>query len=230
MLDVSKFDNPLILEAGIDEAGRGPLFGRVYTACVILPHPTNAPPELDFSLIKDSKKFTSKKRIKKVYDMIRAHAIVYSVAYHDENHIDKHNILQSTIMCMHDAVKEVHSKLGKYPNHLLVDGTYFHPIVYFDKDSECLEQVPHTCVKSGDSTYASIAAASILAKVERDEYIESLCDIYPALDERYGLRKNKGYGTKQHRDGIAEHGITKWHRKSYAICKDAPCQEVPRHV
>lgn len=220
------FDNASILEAGIDEAGRGPLFGRVYTACVILPHPSNAPPELDFSLIKDSKKFTSKKRIKKVYDMIREHAVAYAVSYNEHTHIDKHNILQSTIMCMHDAIKSIHSKLGKYPNHLLVDGTYFHPFMYFDKETECLEPIHHTCVKSGDSTYASIAAASILAKVERDEYIESLCDTYPTLDEHYGLRKNKGYGTKQHRDGIAEHGITKWHRKSYAICKNVPCIQI----
>lgn len=224
MLRTSKFDDVNVLEAGIDEAGRGPLFGRVYTACVVLPHPSVAPPELDFSLIKDSKRFSSKKKLRMVYDMIREHAVAYAVAYNDETHIDKHNILQSTIMCMQDAIKEVERKLARRPDHLLVDGNYFHPIVYFDEESMCSMSVPHTCVKSGDNTYASIAAASILAKVDRDEYIEGLCDEYPELDERYGLRKNKGYGTKQHRDGIEEYGITKWHRKSYAICKNK-CME-----
>ena len=101
---------------------------------------------------------------------------------------------------------------------LLIDGNDFKP--YLKLNDDILEAVPHTCIKGGDNTYTSIAAASILAKVTRDEYITKLCDENPYLIERYDLKNNKGYGTKKHMDGIKQYGISKWHRKSYGICKD----------
>jgi ribonuclease HII len=195
------------IEAGLDEAGRGPLFGPVYVGCVILdPNETYNP-----ELIKDSKKLNPRKRLI-AYDYVKENAIDYSIFSNDEKVVDKINILQATYKGMHGAI----NKLRVYPDHLLIDGTYFIP--YFNvKRSDYL---PHTCVKSGDNKYYNIAAASILAKVSRDKYIEKLCDDEPTLEEYYGIRGNKGYGAKRHIDGINTHGITKWHRRSFGLCKN----------
>jgi ribonuclease HII len=193
-----------VYEAGIDEAGRGPMFGRVYSACVILPRK-----EFDHSKMKDSKRFSSKKKILEVYEYIKNNAIDYCVSYEDEKVIDNINILQSTQQSMHKAI----AGLKHRPDHLLVDGNYFRP---YNDDKGI---IPFTCIEGGDNLYTSIAAASILAKVERDLYIEQLCEQHPYLDDRYGLLSNKGYGTKKHMDGIKEFGITQWHRKTFGICK-----------
>jgi len=193
-------------EGGIDEAGRGPMFGRVYSACVILPHNH---PTFQYNTIKDSKRFSSKNKLYEVYNHIKEYAIDYCVAYEDETTIDSVNILQATQLSMHKAVRGLRYR----PQHLIVDGNYFKP--FHDTDGV----VPFTCVEGGDDRYFSVAAASILAKVERDLYIEELCDQYPDLDEKYGLLSNKGYGTKRHIDGIKEHGITQWHRRTFGICK-----------
>lgn len=193
-------------EIGVDEAGRGPLFGRVYCAAVILPL------TMDFSFIKDSKKFTSKKKIREAADKIKQQALAWSVAFSDEKTIDDINILQATMKAMHTCILDILPEEGT----LLVDGNYFKPITRIL--NEAWHTVPYTCVEKGDSTYYSIAAASILAKVARDDYILDLCQEYPYLVERYGLDKNKGYGAKKHMDGIREHGITEWHRKSYRPC------------
>lgn len=206
-----------IIEAGIDEAGRGPMFGRVYAAAVILPNDENT--DFDFSLLKDSKKFSSFKKINEVYEYIKKHAIAYSVAYVENDIIDKINIRNATFKAMHDAVKG----LSINPEHLLVDGNDFKPYVYANKsdtdnDSDYYS-IPNTCFEGGDNLYCSIAAASIMAKVERDKYINDMCDTYYKLDEYYGLRSNKGYGCKRHMDGIKEYGISKWHRRSFGICK-----------
>ena len=101
---------------------------------------------------------------------------------------------------------------------LLVDGNDFKPFVIVKNNS--LEQVPHICIEGGDNKYSSIAAASILAKVARDEYIDELCNNHSYLQEKYDLHNNKGYGTKKHMDGIRQYGISEWHRKSFGICKD----------
>lgn len=202
-----------VLEAGIDEAGRGPLFGRVYVAAVILPQTTD---EFDHSLMKDSKRFSSKKKIQQAYEYIIQNAIAYKVAYTSETNIDKINIRQATLSCMHECVQG----LPIEPEHLLVDGCDFKPFTIVTDDG--FKSVPHTCIEGGDNKYTPIAAASILAKVERDRYITELCDEHPWLDELYGLRSNKGYGTKKHIDGIRKHGITEWHRRSFNICKTAP--------
>ena len=204
------------LEVGIDEAGRGPLFGAVYIGAAILP------PGDDFnhSLMKDSKKFTSKKKINEVYEYIKKNAIAYNVSYEDETTIDKINILQATFKSMHNSVRNIlqNKPDDKKIEKLLVDGNNFKPFTYLNNNH--ITQLNHTCIEGGDNKFCSIAAASILAKVERDKYIEELCEKNPDLDDKYGILKNKGYGTKKHIDGIKQHGITEFHRKTYGLCKN----------
>jgi len=201
-----------LLEIGIDEAGRGPLFGRVYTGAVILPKDV----DFDFDKMKDSKKFSSVKKINEVAEYIKEKALAWSVTYNDEKVVDNINIRQSVLSSMHNSIKNVMTNDNEYL--LLVDGNDFRPYMMF-KDDEYLP-VKHICIEGGDNKYCAIAAASILAKTERDKYIEELCEENPELKERYGIDKNKGYGTKTHLDGIKNFGITKWHRKTYGICKD----------
>ena len=201
-----------IFEIGVDEVGRGPLFGRVYTGAVILPKDT----DFDFTLLKDSKKFTNVKKIKEVAEYIKEHAVSWAVTYKDETIVDKINIRQSVLTSMHDSIKNVMTENKKY--FLLVDGNDFKPYMKFENDT--FNQIDHKCIEGGDNKYCAIAAASILAKTERDKYIEDLCEEHPELKERYSLDKNKGYGTKLHIEGIKKYGISKWHRKSYGICKE----------
>jgi ribonuclease HII len=104
--------------------------------------------------------------------------------------------------------------------HILVDGNYFNPITTVNKQKNKLETINYTCIEGGDNKYTAIAAASILAKVARDKYIEELCLEHPELSEHYCIDSNKGYGAKKHLDGIKEHGITIWHRRSFGICKN----------
>lgn len=191
------------LEVGIDEAGRGPLFGPVYTAAVIFPQDE----EFLNDLIVDSKKFTSHRKRLMAYDYVKENAIDYSIFAVDEKMIDKLNIFHATYWGTHRAL----DKLTVIPEHILMDGNKFKP---YDRDGE---YIPHTCVVKGDNKYASIAAASILAKVERDLFIENICDKYPILEERYNMRNNKGYGTKDHMSGIEKYGVTDKHRFSYKI-------------
>lgn len=202
-----KFENQEIIECGLDEVGRGPMFGPVVASAVILPKGL----EFDFNLIKDSKKLTPKKR-NEAYDYIKSVALDYSVHFYDNNEIDTKNILQTTIHAMHKCIEKLNMKVSV----LLIDGTYWKP--YFYKG--CMTPVQYECVAGGDRTFASIAAASIIAKVERDRWIDEICMEYPVLNEYYGLSKNKGYGTKQHIEGIKKHGITKWHRQSFGLCKE----------
>lgn len=194
------------LEVGMDEAGRGPLFGPVYTAAVIFPQEE----EYLNEYIVDSKKLTSHRRRLMAYDYVKEHAVAYSTFAVNEKMIDKLNIFHATYWGMHQAL----DNLPIVPDHIIVDGNMFKP---YSKEGE---YIPHTCVVKGDDKYASIAAASILAKVERDLYVEELCDKYPILEERYNMRKNKGYGTKDHMNGIKEHGVTSSHRFSYKIVND----------
>ena len=126
-------------------------------------------------------------------------------------------------MAMHKAIKNIiDQKINNNQNlMILVDGNNFKPLTYFDNKSETIKEIDAVCIKGGDNLYSSIAAASILAKVERDNYIDELCKEYPKLDELYDLSKNKGYGTTKHMQGIREYGITNWHRKSFGICREA---------
>jgi len=210
------YSNPFI-EIGVDEAGRGPMFGRVYVGAVVLPKDDT---KFDFSKMKDSKKFHSEKKIKEVAEYIKKNAIAWSVVYAEHDEIDKSNIRRATIDCMHKAINEVIIKLETTPEkvYLLIDGNDFIPMMKLS--SESYIQIPYLCIEGGDNKYAAIAAASILAKVSRDEYVNEMCKEHPELNTKYDLISNKGYGTKKHMDGIKEHGISKWHRKSFGICKD----------
>ena len=213
-----------IMEIGCDEAGRGPMFGRVYSGAVVLPKDDS----FDHFKMKDSKKFTSKnpKKIQEVADYIKEHAVAWAVEYEDERVIDDINILQATQSAMHKAIRSVMRKLnvlnlGLDTNNLflLIDGNYFKPLTIFNKHNNRIENAKYETVEGGDNKYTAIAAASILAKVERDKYIDELCIQNPELSERYGIDSNKGYGSKRHMDGIKQYGITKWHRRSFGICK-----------
>jgi ribonuclease HII len=214
------FDNNTnIIELGIDEAGRGPMFGRVYAGLVVLPKDDS----IDHSQMKDSKKFHSKKKIEQVAEYIKENALAWAVEYEDEQTIDDINILQATQSAMHKCIKTVLTKLTDVSLDrllLLVDGNYFKPYTTLNKTKTKMETIKYQLIEGGDNKYTSIAAASILAKVERDKYIEDLCVLNPELIEHYGIDSNKGYGSKKHMDGIKEHGITKWHRKTFGICKE----------
>ena len=209
-------------EIGIDEAGRGPMFGRVYTGAVVLPKRME---DFNHALMKDSKKFHSEKKIREVAAYIKQNAIAWAVSYVDEKVIDEINIRRATHKAMHQAIHDIIEKLPlivKENEHekvneqmlLLVDGNDFTLFSYKDKP------IAHVCIEGGDNTYSCIAAASILAKVARDDYIAELCAEQPDLITRYDLLKNKGYGTKKHMDGIKHYGITPYHRKSFGICRD----------
>ena len=209
-------------EVGIDEAGRGPLFGRVYAAAVVLPQDCS---KFEVRHMKDSKKFSSTKRICEARDHIKECAEAWAVEWCDEETVDSENIRNATFLAMHKCVKTILTKLNRPcfdKIRLLVDGDAFKPYVEFDAQTNKHGCIPHECVKHGDNTYCSIAAASVLAKTARDDYVESLCVAFPALDSLYSLRSNKGYGTKAHLDAIREHGVSPWHRKSYGPCKAAP--------
>lgn len=229
-------------QIGVDEVGRGPLFGRVYCASVILPkndYDENGN-SYDFSKIKDSKKFTSKKKIIEVANYIKKIALSWDVSYVDEDIIDNINILQATQFAMHNSIKSTIRNLNKSENvnqeksnkdynedynedykkyFILVDGNYFNPITFLNKETNKIDNIPYVTIEGGDNKYISIAAASILAKVERDNYIAELVLDNPDLAEKYSIDTNKGYGTKKHLDGIKKYGITKWHRKSFSPCK-----------
>ena len=215
------------MEIGVDEAGRGPMFGRVYVSAVVLPQESSL---FDFSKMKDSKKFHSDKKIKEVAEYIKMHAISWSVKFAEHGTIDSLNIRRATIQTMHEAIHEVCDDIrsqGKNKNgeefYLLIDGNDFIPMLHPHADAVDNKQskhLHHSTIEGGDNTYASIAAASILAKVSRDEYIIDLCKEHPELKEKYDLENNKGYGTKKHMDGIKQHGISEWHRRSFGICKN----------
>jgi ribonuclease HII len=211
-------DDAAILEIGVDEAGRGPMFGRVYTAAVILP---KDPMHFNHALMKDSKKFHSEKKINEAAEYIKKNAIAWHVSYATEKVIDTVNIRNATHQSMHEAITNIILKHGTYNYHLLIDGNDFTPFIKPIPMKSKIEfiQIPHTCIEKGDNIYSSIAAASILAKVSRDNYIKELCIEIPILITNYDLLKNKGYGTQKHIDGIKTYGITEFHRKSFGICK-----------
>ena len=194
-------DRPTTVEVGIDEAGRGCLMGRVYVGLVILPE--EEPPEDSlWWKIRDSKKLSPKKRAE-YRKFIQENARGWRVEYADVEEIEKHNILHATILAAHRGLRH----LKQRPDLILMDGSYFK--LYWDPHTDT--PINHVCVTKGDDTYLSIAAASILAKEARDEWIAEVAPDHP----HYGWEKNKGYGTKQHREAILEHGITSHHRKSF---------------
>lgn len=181
-----------LIEAGCDEAGRGCLAGSVYAAAVILPK------DYDNPLLNDSKKLTEKRR-KVLRDQILRDAVSWAVGVVTPEEIDKINILNASFLAMHRALDQLTIR----PEAVIVDGNRFNP--YHD--------LPYTTIVKGDGKYQSIAAASILAKTFRDEYMDSLANEYPYYD----WQKNKGYPTKAHREGIRDHGPSPYHRMSYNL-------------
>jgi ribonuclease HII len=209
---------------GIDEAGRGPMFGKLYVAGVVLPKDAT----FRHQDMKDSKKFHSSKQIKEVSEYIKTNALAWYIHSVSESMIDQINIRQSVLLAMTECAKQCIRQLQHtFPKmvpeqdaFLLVDGNDYNGCSFFDESRETFVDIPYQTFEGGDNTYTAIAAASILAKVARDEYIAQLCVEYPTLDTRYGISQNKGYGTKRHLDGIREHGICEFHRKSFGICKN----------
>ena len=184
-----------LIEAGCDEAGRGCLAGSVYAAAVILP------PDYQNELLNDSKKLTAKKRYA-LREEIERDAIAWAVGIVTPEEIDKINILNASFLAMHRALDQLKVR----PGAVIVDGNRFKPY----------QDLPSTTIVKGDGKFLSIAAASILAKTYRDDYMLSLAEEYP----QYDWQSNMGYPTKKHRQAIREHGITPYHRKSYNLLGD----------
>lgn len=181
-----------LIEAGCDEAGRGCLAGSVYAAAVILPADYNNP------LLNDSKQLSAAKR-NQLREQIQREAVAWAIGIVTPEEIDEINILKASFLAMHRALDQ----LSVRPEAIIVDGNRFVP--YHD--------LPFTTIIKGDGKYQSIAAASILAKTYRDDYMDELAEQYPM----YGWKNNKGYPTKEHREGIKNYGISPFHRKSYNL-------------
>jgi ribonuclease HII len=186
------FYHAQLIEAGCDEAGRGSYAGPVFAAAVILPADFYHP------LLNDSKQVSPERRVE-LRTYIESKALDFAVEHVSNEEIDEINILKASFKAMHGAI----NKLKKHPEFLLIDGHLFYKY----------QKIPHQCVIKGDGIYASIAAASILAKTYRDEYMQQIHYEYP----QYGWFNNKGYGTAEHRTGIANYGLCPYHRKSFKI-------------
>lgn len=184
--------NTDLIECGTDEAGRGCLAGPVTAAAIILPD------NFSNTILNDSKQLSEPKR-KSLKPLLEDCALTYGVTHIFMEEIDKINILNASILAMQRAI----SQLTPQPEHIIVDGNKFKPY----------HNIPHTCVIKGDGKYLNIAAASVLAKTYRDEYMEKIHEEFPM----YNWKKNKGYPTAEHRDAIRKYGITKYHRKSFRL-------------
>ena len=192
---LKQFYHPELIEAGCDEAGRGCLAGSVYAAAVILP------PDYVNEQLNDSKKLTERQRYA-LREIILHDATAWAVGVVTPEEIDKINILNASFLAMHRALDQ----LSVRPEAIIVDGNRFRP--YGD--------LPYATIVKGDGKYLSIAAASILAKTFRDDYMNHLAEEYPMYD----WQSNKGYPTRKHREAIRQHGITPYHRKSYNLLGD----------
>lgn len=197
---LKRYYQSVLAEAGCDEAGRGCYAGPVFAAAVVLPRRFHHP------LLNDSKQVSEIIR-NELRVFIESKALAWSVARVDQDEIDRINILQASFKAMHLALDGLKVK----PGLLLIDGNRF----------TSYQEIPHQCIVKGDSLYASIAAASILAKTWRDEYMQGLHTEFPL----YRWDSNKGYGTAAHRDAIEKFGVCKYHRKSFNIQPGEPCQE-----
>jgi ribonuclease HII len=191
-LKLISFFSTLKLESGTDEAGRGCLAGPVTAAAVILPEDFSLP------LLNDSKQLSEKTR-ENLRPIIEEQAISFSYTHLEPIIIDKINILNASIQAMQESIM----KLNPTPEYIIVDGNRFKPI----------NNIPYSCIIKGDSKFMSIAAASILAKTYRDDYMNKIHEEFPM----YNWKKNKGYPTKEHREAIAKYGITKYHRLSFRL-------------
>lgn len=234
-----------MLEVGVDESGRGPLMGRVYAAAVCVRDGFDVSRMKDSKKFSKSKK--SQRELYACAEYIRENAFAWGIAYEEVDVIDSINILQATQQAMHKAIaqtlkqikekekeqqikekekqeqkeqmeeKEEQKEKEKNLVELCVDGTYFREM---DADNMAGFSVSVRLIPQGDALMPAISAASILAKTARDSYIVDLCNEHPELQVKYGLLENKGYGTKRHMEGIKQHGISAWHRTSFAPCKN----------
>jgi ribonuclease HII len=191
------------IEAGCDEAGRGCLAGSVYAAAVILPE------DYQNEELNDSKQLTDKRR-KQLREIIERDAVAWAVGIVTPDEIDKINILNASILAMHRALDQ----LSVRPEAIIIDGNRFKP--YHPVINGSPVNIPHTTIVKGDGKYLSIAAASILAKTYRDDYMDQLALEYP----QYDWQKNKGYPTPKHREAIRQYGITPFHRKTFNMLGD----------
>ena len=191
------------IEAGCDEAGRGCLAGSVYAAAVILPD------SYENALLNDSKQLTEKRRYE-LREIIERDAVAWAVGIVTPEEIDKINILNASILAMHRALDQLKVR----PEAIIVDGNRFKP--YCPVVDGNTVNIPHTTIVKGDGKYMAIAAASILAKTYRDDYMNQLAEEYP----QYDWRSNKGYPTKKHREAIRQYGTTPYHRMSYNLLGD----------
>jgi len=192
VIKLLKYFKDDIIECGTDEAGRGCIAGPVTAAAVILPK------TFKNDVLRDSKKLTHTNRTA-LRKILEKEALSYGITHIFMETIDEINILNSSILAMHKSIE----KLSPQPEHIIVDGNRFKPF----------KNIPYECIIKGDDKYLSIAAASILAKTYRDEYMENIHEEFPM----YNWRKNKGYPTKEHREAIRKYGITKYHRKSFKL-------------
>lgn len=184
-----------LVEAGCDEAGRGCLAGSVYAAAVIFPA------DYENEELNDSKQMSASKRYA-LREVIKRDALAWAIGVVTPEEIDKINILNASFLAMHRALDQLKLR----PEGIIVDGNRFKPY----------QQLPYTCIVKGDGKYLSIAAASILAKTYRDDYMDQLAEEYP----QYDWKSNKGYPTRKHREAIRQYGITPYHRKSYNLLGD----------
>lgn len=196
-----------MLIGGVDEVGRGCLYGNVVAAVVVMP-PVETLGDDTWKQIKDSKKLTPKKR-KQLDEYIRRVAITYGIGSASVEEIDEHNILQATMMAMHRAIEVAYQKHAFDILH--VDGTYFKPY----RPTGATANLPSACIVGGDASDIGISAASIIAKEYRDAHIQDLVSIHPS-HEVYGLKTNMGYGTPKHLEALRVHGMTEYHRKTFA--------------
>lgn len=201
--------HPQLIEAGCDEAGRGCLAGPVYAAAVILPSPDEAGSSFGaLAELNDSKQLSERRRYA-LREVIQREAKAWAVGVVSAGEIDKINILRASILAMHRAI----AQLAVRPRHLLIDGNRFSPY----------EDIPHTTVVKGDATYMSIAAASILAKTYRDDFMMKIHEEYP----HYHWNQNKGYPAAVHREAIRRYGTTPYHRMTFRLLPDAEQLELP---
>ena len=203
-----------LIEAGCDEAGRGCLAGSVYAAAVILP------PDYHNEQLNDSKQLTDRQR-KQLRSIIERDALAWAIGIVTPAEIDKINILRASFLAMHRALDQLKVR----PEALIIDGNRFTPYhpsladgndIFRTSNHSQEAALPHTCIVKGDAKYLSIAAASILAKTYRDDYMDALAEEYP----QYDWQHNKGYPTRKHREAIKQYGTTPYHRLSYNLLGD----------
>ena len=210
-------DNSHLFEIGVDECARGPMFGRLYVAAVVL----NS--EFDHGKMCDSKKIHSIQKMRILSDYIQQNATAWHIEYIEASVIDEINIRQSVLLGMRTAIGKVLENMcennSEYLSNIenvfiMIDGNDFSEFSWNGRI------IPHETFEKGDGRFSNIAAASILAKCAHDEYILDLCIKHPELNDRYDLSNNMGYGTKNHMEGIQKYGITQWHRRSFGCCKN----------